>query len=241
MRSPSAYLEPHSVSRRAQDAPRTALRLPAILVAAPQGQPLLLLEERRAAEPERPVRAGGSRRQARGAARPEHLVRRRHRPPRDFCARPRTAVMRPTASRAAARDWQEFKVIEIADEEDAARHARVGEGVRRVVAGDGFYYSALPGARRRAKSVRRATRTTRSTSIASAPRRPTTSSSTRIAANPQRFHIVSHDRGRAVRDPLDLRARQGQGRQRPLRTRPLEGRDDVQAAHRRRSVTTASA
>ena len=68
-----------SVSRAADQAAQRALQLRQVLVAVAQGRALLLLEERRPAEPERALHPEGPERHAGGADRSEHVVGGRHR------------------------------------------------------------------------------------------------------------------------------------------------------------------
>ena len=76
----------HSVSRRAQDAPRTALRLPPILVPARKGSRFFFSKNDGLQNQNVLYVQKGLDGNARGAAGPQHLVRGRHRPARDLLA-----------------------------------------------------------------------------------------------------------------------------------------------------------
>ena len=138
-------------------------------------------------------------------------------------------------------DWQDYKVMELATKKTLPDTRRVGEGLGRRVARRRLLLQPLSGAGEgpregldqrepsgllppaRHAAVRRTSSSTRT-----APTRSASTSST--TTDDERFAILS-----------DLRARQGQGRQRALRPRSLECRDgDVHAARRRRSATTRS-
>ena len=128
-------------------------------------------------------------------------------------------------------DWQEYKVMDLASRDDARRRDRVGQGVGRGLArrrlllqpvscaaagsGEGVDQREPPGLLPpdRHVTVRRP----------AGVRRPRQSAAVSYG---------SDDRGRAFRDPHHLRARQGQGWQRPSRVRSLDGRAGLHAAHR---------
>ena len=127
--------------------------------------------------------------------------------------------MRSTGVSKSGSDWQEFKVDGARDEEDAARHARLGQGLERRLAGRRFLLQPLSGARQ-SGSEKAAINEDHQRLLPqgrhAAARR--TRQIIRTRRNPQRFHIRRDDRRRAASRILTMsRARQGQGRQRALR------------------------
>ena len=67
-------------------------------------------------------------------------------------------------------DWQEFKIMELADEKDADRLHRVGQGVERRLAGRRLLLQPYPAPDEGQGKGRRSTRAIRSTSTRSARR-----------------------------------------------------------------------
>ena len=120
-------------------------------------------------------------------------------------------------------DWQEYKVMELATKRtlpDTSNGSKVS-GV--AWHGDGFYYSRYPEPPQGHEKAsinenhqvyfhQLGTPQSQDALVYEDPQ------------NPQRFHIARHDRGRALRDPRGLRARQGQGRQRAVRPRSRRSR-----------------
>ena len=169
------------------------------------------------AEPERPLHPEGPGGHAGGPDRSQHVVGRRDDPARRRSCRPRTrsiAVYGDLEERLRLAGIQGHGAR---DEEDAARHARVGQGVgRRRGRATASTTAAI---RRRTKGKEKAainedhqvyfhkvgTPQSQDVLIVRGQGQP--------AALPHR----RHDRGRALRDPDDLGSRQGQGRQRALR------------------------
>ncbi len=218
----------NSLSRGAAQARDGAQRLRALLGAVAQGTVLFLQQELGAPEPERPVRPEGARRRARGAARPERVVGRRDgaaqrvravegrdvRRLRDLAQRLRLAAVQSHGAR---------------DEAHARRHARLGEGVDRRVGGRGLLLQPLS---RAGRGAREGLDQREPPSLLPRARHEAVRRQARLrgrqesAALPRRLH----DRGRALRDPRALGARQRHGRQRALRPRPHEARQPVCAA-----------
>ena len=123
------------------------------------------------------------------------------------------------------------------DEEDAARHARVGQGLGRRVARRRLLLQPLSrageGASREGGDQREPPRLLpqgRHAAVAGPPDLP---GRRQPAALPHR----RHDRGRAVRAADGLGPRQGQGRQRAVRARPVARRS---ASSTRSSATSAT-
>ena len=106
--------------------------------------------------------------------------------------------------------------------------------------GDGFFYSRYP-APPEGQEKASINENHRSTSTSSARRSP---QDALVYEDPAQSAALPHrrdDRRRAVRDPVDFGARQGQGRERAVRARSVESDErDVHAARSRRSATTAS-
>ncbi len=218
------------VPRAAPGARAQAERLREVLGAVAEGAVLLLQQERRPAEPERALHSEGPHRHARSADRSECLVRRRHHAPRD---------VRPLEGRDLRGLRHLAQRIRLAgiqgdgarDQEDAGGHDRVGQGVGRGVARRRLLLQPLPGAgERQGEGVdqREPPGVLPQDRHAAVRGRARLSGSREPAALPHR----GHDRGRALRDPVDLGARQGQGRQRDLRAGSREREERVRAAHR---------
>ncbi len=196
----------------------------------PQGAVCLFQEERRPAEPERPVHPERPGRAARSAARSEHVVERRDRAARcvravegcevrrlrDFPRRLRLAGIQGAGPRHEAA---------------AVRQPRVGQGFRRGLAWRRLLLQPVPGAgqgpgeglpqrepsgllpSRRHAAVRRRARLLRRGEPPALPHRP-------------------DDRRRAVCRAVDFGSREGQGRELPVRSRPVERGARVLARHR---------
>ena len=173
-----AYLEKIPFRDQLLEARQGAEQLREVLGAVAEGAVLLLPQERRPAEPERALHPEGDGRHARGADRSQHLVGGRHRALADVRAVEGREVrrLRRLAQRLRLAGIQGHGA---GDEEDAARHGRVGEGLGRrpgtATASTTAAIRRREGARRR----RRSTRTTRSTSTRSARRSRRTCWSTR--------------------------------------------------------------
>ena len=137
-------------------------------------------------------------------------------------------------------DWQQFKVMHLASKttlDDTLEWVKVS-GV--AWHGDGFFYSRYP-----APPTGQEKASINEHHQVFFHRIGTPQSQDRLvyedAANPQRFHTAADDRGRAVRDPHHLGARQRQGWQRAPRLRSLAGCAALHAARCRPSQTTPSA
>ena len=128
-------------------------------------------------------------------------------------------------------DWQEYKVMELATKKTLADTLEWVKVSSVAWHGDGFYYSRYP-APEKGRRRPRSTRTTRSTSTASARRSPQDVLVYAGRGEPAALPHRRDDRGRAVRAAVDLGPRQGQGRQRAVRARPVEGRARVHAGRR---------
>ena len=204
------------------------------------GEHYFFTQERRPAEPERALRPEGARRHARGADRPQHVVGRRHDAPGACSSVSKDGKYAVYGISQGGSDWQEYRVMEIATKKmlpDKLEWVKVSGAAWR---GDGFFYSRYPAPE---KGTELSSKNENHQVYFHKVGTPQADDELvyQDPANPQRFHGVRHDRGRAVRDPDHLGSRQGQEGQRGLRARPLEGREDVPPDRRRRSATASSA
>ena len=123
-------------------------------------------------------------------------------------------------------DWEEFKIMELATRKtltDSLEWVKVSSVGWQ---GDGFYYSRYPAPDKgKEKAAINEGHQVYFHKVGT-PQSQDTLTLTRT--RPMRSGFTSrYDRGRALRDPDDLRARQGQGRKRGLRPRPVEGREEL--------------
>ena len=129
-------------------------------------------------------------------------------------------------------DWEEFKIMELATRKtltDSLEWVKVSSVGWQ---GDGFYYSRYPAPD---KGKEKAAINEGHQVYFHKVGTPQTQDALDVRGQGQ-CAAVSHsryDRGRALRDPDDLRARQGQGRKRGLRPRPVEERDELHAGSSR--------
>ena len=163
-----------------------------------KGAVLLLQQERRPAEPERPLHPEGPRGHAGGPDRSEHVVGGRH----DAARRVRAVEGREVRGLRHLEERLRLAAVQgdgARDEEDAARHARVGQGLgRRAGRATASTTAAIRSRRRasregrdqrgpsaststrsarRSRRIARSTRTRRTRSASTPSRRPTTSGS----------------------------------------------------------------
>ena len=138
-------------------------------------------------------------------------------------------------------DWQDYRVMEIATKKmlpDELKWVKVSGA---SWAGDGFFYSRYPEPEKgRELSTKNENHQVYFHKVGT----PQSAGRTGLpgpgepAAVPRR----AHHRRRALRHPHRLRPRQGQGRQRVVRPRSVEGREDVppdRGGHRRQPVQRA--
>ncbi len=128
--------------------------------------------------------------------------------------------------------------MELATRKTLDRHARVGEGVgRRAGRATASTTAAI---RRRTKGKEKAAINEDHQVYFHKVGTPQSQDALiyEDKANPQRFHIARDDRGRALRDPDDLGARQGQGRQRAVRRATCRRASASSRRSSRRSATT---
>ena len=206
----------HPVPRRAASARPAAERLREVLGAAAQGPCLLLQQEHGTAESERPLHPGGARRRARRADRSEYLVGGWHGRPERLRSVEGREDTPSTASRTAARtgstsrswSWRRKTTLD-----DALEWVKVS-GV--AWHGDGFFYSRYP-----APPAGQEKASINENHQVFFHRIGTAQSDDGLvyedAAESAALSHGADDRGRTLRDPHHLRARQGQGWQRAPR------------------------
>ena len=226
-----AYLDKIPVSRRADHAAQVALRLRQVRLAVAQGRLLLLLQERRPAEPERALHPEGPERHAGGADRSEHLVGRRHR------AAGRVRAVEGREARRLRRVAQRLRLAGIQRDgpehpQGAQRQGRVGQGLEHRLARQRLLLQPLSAAREGQGAVvdqreppgvlppHRHAAVGRRTGV----QRP---------EEPAAFPHARHHRRRALRGARRLGPRHRQAGQRRVRAGPVEAGLEVHAADSR--------